>query len=271
MSTGRHSQYTALLTGLFKAVQDVKSVFPARDYNIFPVVFLRDDIFTLLKDSDKNKWRDLTVRLEWNTEKIKKLLAHRISRALDPDGPIYDFGKAWQFLFSTNTILQKDTRSKFTIFDYITNLTNVRPRDYIQFIQTCAEYALDQGRLRIGPNIAKEVERPFSLYLRGEVEDELHSIIPEIDKILELITYIGKPLFSYSEFEAVYLQEIQTSHLQERNPKSVLEYLFVFNVIGNVTPYRSQKIFRYQKKSAFFNINQHIYVHPGLHKALLYF
>lgn len=42
----QYQQYTSLITSLFKAVQDIISVFKDRvRYNIFPVVFLRDDIY----------------------------------------------------------------------------------------------------------------------------------------------------------------------------------------------------------------------------------
>ena len=65
--------YISLLTSLFKAVQDVKSIFFEEDVNIMPVVFLRDDIYMIIKDSDKNKWSDLKIELEWTKEKIKNL------------------------------------------------------------------------------------------------------------------------------------------------------------------------------------------------------
>ncbi|WP_193051488.1 hypothetical protein [Pseudoalteromonas undina] len=51
-----HKKYTELLTSLFKAVQDVRSIF--RHSNVFPIVFLRDDIYDILQDPDKGKWTD---------------------------------------------------------------------------------------------------------------------------------------------------------------------------------------------------------------------
>lgn len=60
--------YINLITSLFKAVQDVKSTFAQSNLNIMPIVFLRDDIYALVKDSDKNKWSDMKIELEWNKE-----------------------------------------------------------------------------------------------------------------------------------------------------------------------------------------------------------
>ncbi len=60
---GEFEYYSNLITSLFKAVQDIKSIFRNTDFNIYPVVFLRDDIYSLIKDSDKNKWSDFKVDL----------------------------------------------------------------------------------------------------------------------------------------------------------------------------------------------------------------
>jgi len=51
---------------------------------LYPIIFLRDDIYDLIQDSDKNKWGDFRVDLNWDEAKIKKVMAFRISRAIDP-------------------------------------------------------------------------------------------------------------------------------------------------------------------------------------------
>ena len=61
-------------------MQDVKNTFNATRLNICPIVFLRDDIYALIKDADKNKWRDFKIEIESSAEKIKRLLAYRISK-----------------------------------------------------------------------------------------------------------------------------------------------------------------------------------------------
>ena len=77
-----YPQYVALITSLFKAVQDIRTVFSTdRNLRVYPVIFLRDDIYELVQDSDKNKWGDFRVDLNWDSEKIKRLIAFRISRA----------------------------------------------------------------------------------------------------------------------------------------------------------------------------------------------
>ena len=77
--------------GDVKAVQDIKSIFKEKKQVICPIVFLRDDIYLLIKDTDKNKWGDFKIALEWDEPKLKAMLAYRISKAIDENGKILSF------------------------------------------------------------------------------------------------------------------------------------------------------------------------------------
>ena len=71
--------YLDLLTSLFKAVQDIKYYFEGTGIQIRPIVFLRSDIYALIKDSDKNKWRDFAMDISWEPNTLQKMLHHRLS------------------------------------------------------------------------------------------------------------------------------------------------------------------------------------------------
>ena len=131
-------QYVNLLTSLFKAVQDVKATFYSSHPNIMPIVFLRDDIYLLINDADNNKWSDLKLDIDWTADKMKKLLAYRISRDTGYVGDSPDFEKAWSAIFNMKSIHYGDGQSKMmSSYDFITRSTQLRPRDYIQYIQCC--------------------------------------------------------------------------------------------------------------------------------------
>jgi hypothetical protein len=268
-SPGRYGEYISLLTGLFKAVQDVKSIFPSRDYHIYPVIFLRDDIFEIMQDTDKAKWYDSIIELEWNPDKIKNLLAFRISRAINADGPTLDFNTAWHHLFSGQGIRYgKDQRKTTNSFDYITRSTQLRPRDYIRYIQACAESALARGDSIVLPHVIKHIDNTFSNYLRTEIEGEMHSMIPEIKQILDVVAHIRKNQFNFNEFTIQYQKAIEEEQITARSPESVLKALFLFSVIGNQPSQKNIQVFRYQNKDARLNLNEDMCVHRGLLKAL---
>jgi hypothetical protein len=268
-ATDKNEQYTALLTSLFKAVQDIKSIFPGDTYNIRPIVFLRDDIYDNIRDPDKTKWSDLAIELDWNPYSIRRLLAFRISRANDPQQPIMPFEKAWEELFSSRGVLFGHRR--IPSFDFITYNTLIRPRDYVRYLRAAAEYALDGNLSRIGPEIVKRTNSTFSNYLRSELEDEIHSILPDVKGILDIIAHIRQQVFSFPAFAEAYEREVERGSLQNLGAEYVLKILFHFSVIGNQSRNQHIQIFRYLNKEARFNSADPICVHRGLFKSLQIF
>lgn len=132
----QYKQYTALITSLFKAVQDIRTTFsPEVGIRIYPVIFLRDDIYEIVQDSDKNKWGDFRVDLNWDLEKIKKLVAFRISRALDSEcQAILPFDSAWSKVFGKKLIEIGSNRKRISTFEYIARSTLLRPRDFVAYL-----------------------------------------------------------------------------------------------------------------------------------------
>lgn len=265
----KHGQYIALLTSLFKAVQDIKSVFPSHKFSLLPIIFLRDDIYSLTTDSDKTKWSDLLIDLDWSQETIKKLLAFRISRAINSERDSLDFVEAWRKVFSPNSVSIGTRQQKdMPIFDYITRSSQIRPRDYIRYMKICAENALLEGKDIIGPKTVKKMDKAFSNYLRSELEDEIRGFLPDVREVIDILSQVRKQTFSIKEFTNVYNREIKQGTVKESNIELILKVLFYFSVIGNQPTQRNTQVFRYLNKEARLNLNEHICIHRGLFKAL---
>ena len=71
--------YTYLLTSLFKATQEIRTHFVGTAVSAYPVISLRSDIYSFIKDSDRNKWTDNMIVLSWNKDKLFKMICHRIN------------------------------------------------------------------------------------------------------------------------------------------------------------------------------------------------
>ena len=233
------------------------------------VIFLRDDIYELVQDSDKNKWGDFRVDLNWDADKIKRLIAFRISRALDPQcAAILSFEAAWQRVFGTTNIGVGGRKNRISTFEFIGRSTLLRPRDFVTYLQNCAQHAVDNGKGgRISPKVVKLVDKGFSNYLRQELTDELFAILPDIANIFDAISQLRKWNFSIPELQKAYSQQVDNGFIKERNVKFVLQVLFLFSVIGN-TPRTGRYVFRYQNREARLNFNERVVVHRGLFKAL---
>lgn len=263
-------KYKCMLTSLFKAAQDIRNTFDNANKNIFPVVFLRSDIYSQLTDSDKNKWRECTIDLEWDTLRIKQMLAHRLCVAMNIDDE--DFDVVWTKVFSREKVRMGNRGTRqMPIYDYIERSTEMRPRDFIQYIKECAIISKEKQEAFISPLTAKSADENFSEYLKGETIDELFAILPEVNEILGLLSTIRKQSFSFNVFELHYNALAEEGKIPKRDVKRVLLKLFDAGVIGNAPTMRGQAIFSFSKKMPRFNFNEPMIIHRGLYKALQIF
>ncbi|MCF7789654.1 MAG: hypothetical protein K9N47_26255 [Prosthecobacter sp.] len=264
---GPRTEYWQLLTSLFKAVQDVRANIQKSQFRIRPIVFLRDDIYAQIRDADKNKWEDVIFRLEWTPAVIQDLLAFRISRAANLNGPILTFEQAWGLIYQETSVKFGTSKGKsLSSFDYITRAGCWRPRDYIRYMKATAQRAVDGAISPVSSEIVFLSLKEFSNYLRGEMEDEIGGTFPDIKAILDLIAHIRKPIFTLGEFDIAYQQSVRNGHNIKRNSEDVLRTLFRFSVIGNWT--RQQKmVFHYTNREARLNLSEGFVVHPGLLRA----
>jgi len=269
VNRGNQNDYLSLITSLFKAVQDIRSIFSSTNIKIKPIIFLRDDIYDLIMDADKNKWNDFRIDLDWDKESIKKLLAYRISKAIPGNDKILSFNEAWLKVFSKKPVNYGSRQQKKTdIFNYISNSTQYRPRDYIRYLQVCCSKACENNDKIVSVGVVKHVDKAFSNYLKNELIDEIHGILPDIQEIFSIFSEIRKWNFTINEFENHYKKRLESGAVTNKDVDFVLKILFHFSVIGNQPKQKQLNFFRYSNKEARFNFNERIVVHRGLFKAL---
>ena len=265
-----YNQYIQLLTGLFKAVQNIKNMFKSNRYNIYPVIFLRNDIYEIIRDPDKAKWDDYKIDLEWSLNSIKNLLAFRIERAIDDKAIKYSFDRSWHKLFSNNKIgVGFRDYKKIDIFTYMTRSTHLRPRDYVSYILMCVKNNCKNTLISV--DAVKEADKNFSYYLKSELISEIQGILPDIESIFNIISIIRKQTFSFSEFNDIYLHKLKEWNIKDYGVEFVLKLLFFFSVIGNQPRQANRKIFHYTDRGAQFNYKEQIMIHRGLYQALQIF
>ena len=197
------------------------------------------------------------------------MLASRISRALSVQGKPLQFDAACNKVFLRQEVsMGTRQKNKMPIFDYITRSTHLRPRDYIRYLQVCAHEALETNNKIITANIVKRMDKSFSNYLRNELVDEIHGILPDIQEILSILSEIRKWNFSIGEFKRRYKVHLNKGVIKTRDVDFVLKVLFHFSVIGNQGRQKNQSFFRYANKEARLNFSEQLVVHRGLFKAL---
>ena len=260
----RKDGYFELLISLFKAVQIVRSIFSNSDINVRPIIFLRDDIFDLCRDVDKNKWLDRAVTLRWDMRQLRNLINFRLSQALLGGGQDTSTDKAWRQVFSVESTGLPGGK-KMETFKYICSRTFLRPRDVISYVRECAATAIANDHRRIGNSDIKEAIEGHSAYMRREVIDELFPVLDDVSEVLDVLTKIRKQIFTRKEFNDRYREFLNQSPGHKRNLSSsqVLKLLYHFNVLGNITT-ANHRVFAYNSNAKSMNMDENLCVHHGL-------
>lgn len=248
------SAYAQLLTGLFKAVQDVKSVFsPKGSTHIHPVIFLRDDVYDTLRDPDKAKWSDLQVDLKWNDQRLRNLFAFRVLRARDATELVPDFDRAWQAF--------TDLSPKH--FSRLASWTFMRPRDYIAFARIAARKSLDRGLSKVNHKVYMESRAEYSRQIRAELEDEIGGSLPEVREVLDVLSSVGRS-FSAQDFDDKWKLANNRGLRSELSSSEVLNRLFAFSAIGHPGEGNIRRCFKYLDPYARFDDALPIVIHKSL-------
>ncbi|HHK8544613.1 TPA: cold-shock protein [Vibrio parahaemolyticus] len=267
LSDSELNNYKNIICGLFKAVADIRYNLNKKcGKKVFPVIFLRDDIYNILQDPDKGKWRDLIIGLEWNQNLIKEMLAYRLSKAIDDGIEIYEFDKIWRATVNINPIV-KSYGKAITIYQYMTERTFERPRDYVLFLKYSAELAERYNKITISQVEVQNVRNKISLSLREELEGELCGLVPEIKEVFDVFIALGKRIFDFSDFEKAFNEHFPSGLVGEMSCKDLLCLLFEHSVIGNhYSPNKND--FKYKNSKVKIKYNSKLIVFLGLNNEL---
>ncbi len=253
------SNYFLLLRGLIRASTQIANSF--NKSRIKPIVLLRDDIFDLIVDPDKNKWSDGVFDLTWSRAQLTNLVTYRMTG----DAPVFNFlrnnsGGPIQ----TSSMKSRLSGQQQGLFDYMLDHTHSRPRDILKFIQLCSLRAVAEGREKIDNSDIVAQADEYSRYFFQEIFDECHMILPDFERIMEVFAHKRSLTMSSETFETKYNEVIGTDGAL--NAKQVLEVLFYFSAIG----VRLNKLhFRYLNRRARIVFPNTIMLHPGLSKRVL--
>lgn len=250
------------LRALLRAIGEIKIEFRKNCSNILPLIFLRDDTFEMIDYNDKDKWRDFTITLNWTEVKIKKMLAHRISKTINSN-EILNFDNAWKFYFPTK--YAKTVYGNKEIFSLISNHTYLRPRDFVDFFITCCNRAINNDIDDL-QKVYFSALKELSKSIRESIESELSGLLINIKEIMNLFSQQRLKAFSFKSFEKEY-DEIFYENDKVYDARKAIEILFEYSVIGNV-PYYNQEIFKYYNSKTVVNYNEPFIIHKSLFNSL---
>ena len=251
--------YHEMILGLLRAANDIKKTAQKYELRIFPIIFMRDDIFNNLYFSDKSKFKEKSIRIVWDNESLKNLLSYRISCSSNQMGQ--DFKVAMRRIFDNNLIQEE-------VFKTILQMSHYRPRDIINYMKKCCDLAKDSNSDKVTFEIMKEAEIEYVNSLVGDLVDELFPIIPKFEQLKSLIGQLNTD-FYFNEFKELF------DHYQEsfdfflgRNAMEIINVLFDSCIIGIIDYTNMVPIDRYKYMGDNIHIDTRLpfTVHPVLRK-----
>lgn len=169
---GASSTDVLIARSLLEAARKIQNDFADRNVDFNCVVFLRSDIYELLREQTPDKGKDRPILLDWDDPQVfEQLVWLRIQSAF-PDCASFD--QAWQYVCVP---LIKGQAS----FDYIVERTLMRPRDLLQFLRHCIDVAVNRGRVRIEEEDVDQAERGYSQDMLIDFAYEIADTHPEYE------------------------------------------------------------------------------------------
>lgn len=169
---GAGTQDILIARALLEAARKIQNDFADEEVEFNCIVFLRSDIYELLRDQTPDKGKDRPILLDWDDPQVfEQLVWLRIQRAF-PD--CSSFAQAWPRLCVPLVGGQAS-------FDYIVERTFMRPRDLLLFLRHCIDVAVNRGKDRIEEEDIEQAERGYSQDMLIDFSYEIADTHPEYE------------------------------------------------------------------------------------------
>lgn len=210
-----------MLIGLVLAARETRRESERAGGSIYPVVYLRTDLWDELQFSDKNKIsQTMTLHLAWNSESLLEMVDTRLRAKLATEA-------SWGGVSDPDLM-----RGSQTKWNHILSRTFLRPRDIISFLNTALVRAKARNKFPVhfvNQDIVNSRDE-YSTYLKKELDDEIRQHWPYWDEALQACSAIATITFEKQDFVVEY--ERRKSRQNGVSAEDALSLLYRFSVIG---------------------------------------
>ena len=269
-----NDDYIQCVISLFKTIYQLNQSYRSKNINVKTVAYLRSDIYNKFykHDPESARWDQYILKLNWSiinrndwfNSNLLKLINARIHISL----PQIKTQSPFHTIFNKHKLHLRIGRNKNgDVFKYIIHRTFQRPRDLIQF---CIKI---QDECKTSSSLSKEsirnAEKEYSLWLLGEVENEIAPIIKDTEALYELLRLIGRGVYTVSFFKEKYTRF--QSCFVDIDIERMLKLLYEFGIISNVRQKNGKIVEQFsiiRNDRSVFNRDLNIVTHPGFYEGL---
>jgi hypothetical protein len=262
--------YVNMLIGLILAAKSLNDA-ARRDGKQFSViVFLRDDIYELLRFEDKNKiTENAASTIEWDSARTTWTLKHLMERRFQAVIPGVG-ERSWDIVFDE----EKTMSGRQKKYQHMLDRTFRRPRDMIKFCNEVLAAHKTSGEMenRFCNADVIAARDNYSRYFLHEIEDEIPKHLPDYERHLDLLRTIGVAAFDRESADEAFRRRFGQGD-DGLNCADMLKSLFQFSILAfqktGGAGGGSEFVWRYNDPGARYDDSAKFFrCHPGLIESL---
>ena len=209
-----------VLNCLINASRKLDRDFRRAKLDFHSVIFIRDDVYTLLMSGSSDYGKEMRASLDWSDKDLlAEMLKRRIAFSLNEDPGV-----------SLSAIVPRIAVSHYLgdpAIEHMIERSLMRPRNVLKIFRYSLGFAINLGHERIEVDDIRRGLRTYSQDLVTEVDRELRDVFP---KASHLIYEFSEENSRYTHEELVTL--IGMFGLADDEAQRVISYLLYYGVLG---------------------------------------
>ena len=175
-TSGLSSADVVIIRTLIDAARKIQKNLEHERLEVFPIIFLRNDVFELLVEQTSDRQKEAKVLLDWvDGDLLRQIIKLRIDANLETKTE--SFEEAWRSICLRHYYGEETSQ-------YFIERSLMRPRFLINLINQCKSFAINLNHTRIEE---EDIEKGFTAYsidLLTDISYEIRDIFPIAENIL---------------------------------------------------------------------------------------
>ncbi len=175
-SSGLQHEDLIIIRTLIDAARKIQREFVKQKIEVYPIIFLRNDVYELLVSETSDRQKEAKELLDWtDTDLLREIIKLRIISSLDLE--YEDFDKIWRKIIVSHYKGEETS-------EYLIERSLMRPRFLINLINQCKSNAVNLNHTIIEKEDIEKGIKAFSSDLLTDIDYEIRDIFPEIGDVL---------------------------------------------------------------------------------------
>lgn len=206
----------SILRCLINASRRIEREFRAREIDLHSVIFVRDDVYSLLMRGTADYGKEMRASLDWSDrEQLENVLLRRLENSL---------GVGAKSLIPTISISHY---RGVPWLEYMTERSLMRPRYLLKIFRFCSAYAINAEKARIDDSAIEKGLKAYAQDLVIEADKELTDVFPKAHKLIYEFSE-ERARFAHDELMAL----IQMFGLSAEEAERVISFLLHCGFLG---------------------------------------